>query len=104
RHESFAWDVLHQWMYWSQEYMEFLLKIVEPVCKPFQKPSAEMITAATTFHNEKRKLSPDIGEPAIRYAKYFNSYFGTGEYAKRFGMPEKVVTNALPWEFEKFSY
>lgn len=104
RHESFAWDVKYHSMYWSQEYMEFLLKEVELVCQPFHAPSAPLIEKAAYFHKEKRKVSPDICEPLLRYAKYFDSYFGEGEFQKRFGLPEKVVTNAAAWEWDKFSF
>lgn len=97
KHESFAWDVQHHWMYWSQEYMNFLLQEVEPACIPFRQPNAGLIKKAEYFHNEKKKINPNVGEPALRYAKYFDSYFGSGEYAKRFGVPDKIITNAVPW-------
>ena len=104
RHESFTWDVQYHWMYWSQEYMEFLLKEIEPVCKPTQTPNAELISKAAYFHNEKRKINPTIGEPSVRYAKYFDSYFGEGEFKKRFGLPAKIETNAASWQWENFSF
>lgn len=78
--------------------MEFLLKEIELICQPNQKPSDELIKRAEAFHTEKRKINPAVGEPALRYAKYFDSYFGEGEYSKRFGLPEKVETNAAPWQ------
>ena len=104
RHESFAWDVKYHWMYWSQEYMEFLLKEAEPVCKPAAKPGAELIAKAAYFHQEKKKINPAVLEPSLRYAKYFDSYFGKGEFEKRFGLPDPVTTNALPWQWELFSF
>ena len=104
RHESFAWDVQYHWLYWSQEYMEFLLKEVEPICMPNQTPAAVLITKATYFHQEKKKISPAVGEPSLRYAKYFDSYFGEGEFKKRFGPPQIVETNAALWQWENFSY
>lgn len=104
RHESFAWDVQYHWLYWSQEYMEFLLKEVEPVCRPHQLPPAGLIAKAEYFHKEKRKINPAVGEPALRYTKYFDSYFGEGECKKRFGLPAKVDTNAASWNWENFSH
>jgi hypothetical protein len=104
RHGSFAWDVHYHWMYWSQEYMEFLLSKVEPVCVPGAKPGADLIAKAENFHTEKRKINPAVLEPSLRYAKYFDSYFGKDEYEKRFGLPAKVVTNALPWKWESFTF
>ncbi len=102
RHETVAWDVQHHWMYWSQAYLEFLLKEVEPVCQPLGRPYAVLVEKATAFHTEKKKINPALGEPSRRYATYFDSYFGDGEYKKRFGLPEAVVTNAAPWQWEKF--
>ncbi|HWR33097.1 MAG TPA: hypothetical protein VN451_06210, partial [Chitinophagaceae bacterium] len=99
RHKSFAWDVENHWMYWSQEYMEFLLKKVEPICTPDAKPDTGLITEAENFHREKKKINPAVTEPSLRYAKYFDSYFGAGEYEKRFGMPANVETNAAPWKW-----
>lgn len=104
RHESFEWDVQYHMMYWSQEYMEFLLKVVEPVCVPGAKPEAGLIVKAENFHTEKKKINPVLMEPSLRYAKYFDSYFGEGEFAKRFGMPAKIETNAAPWKWESFSF
>lgn len=104
KHESFAWDVKHDWMYWSQEYMEFLLKEIEPLCQPGAVPTASLIDKASRFHSEKRKVSPALQGPALRYAAYFDKYFGAGEYAKRFGLPEKVETNAAAWNFETFNF
>ncbi len=98
RHESFAWDVQYHWMYWSQEYMEFLLNDIEPVCNPRHQPSKELMDKASYFHLEKRKINPNVLEPSILYAKYFDSYFGAGEFEKRFGLPAKIVTNAAPWK------
>jgi hypothetical protein len=83
--------------------MEFLLKEVEPVCKPLAKPEANLISKAEYFHKEKKKINPAVLEPSLRYAKYFDSYFGKGEFEKRFGLPEKVITNAAPWEWNSFS-
>jgi hypothetical protein len=104
RHPSFAWDIQYHWLYWSQEYMEFLLKEVEPVCKPYAIPPPELIRKAEYFQKEKKKINPAVGEPALRYAKYFDSYFGEGEYARRFGLPEKIITHAAAWDIENFSY
>ena len=104
RHESFGWDVTHDWMYWSQEYMEFLLNEIEPLCQPGVILSAGLIEKASGFHNEKRKINPALQGPAIRYAAYFDKYFGAGEYIRRFGMPEKAETNAAAWNFETFNF
>ncbi len=104
RHESFEWDVRHEWMYWSQEYMEFLLKKIEPLCHPGAVPAEGLIEQASRFHNDKRKVSPALQEPSLRYAAYFDRYFGAGEYARRFGLPEKAETNAAAWDFETFNF
>jgi len=102
RHASFAWDVRYHWLYWSQEYMEFLLKEVEPVCLPNHQPAEELIKKAANFHTDKRKINPATGEPTLRYARYFDSYFGEGQFRERFGLPEAVPTNAAPWQWENF--
>lgn len=98
RHETFAWDVQYHWMYWSQEYLEFLWGEVEPLCRPGQRPTEAMIAKAAAFHKEKRKINPALGEPSRRYAAYFDRYFGKGEFARRFGLPEPVETHAAPWD------
>ncbi|MBK8953282.1 MAG: hypothetical protein IPM85_14430 [Chitinophagaceae bacterium] len=103
RHSSFEWDVKNHHMYWSQGYIEFLLNEIEPLCLPRRQPLASLIEKAAAFHTGKRKVNPAVGEPARRYARYFNSYFGEGEYEKRFGWPEAVETNAAPWEWKNFS-
>ena len=97
RHPSFAWDVEHHWMYWSQEYVEFLVNEVMPVCIPFQQPSANLIAVAEKMHTENRKVNPEVHKPTLRFAAFFDSYFGKDEFVKRYGQPEKVVTNAAAW-------
>jgi len=97
-HESMKWDVEYDWMYWSQEYMEFLLNEIENICLPGRVLTGELIKKAEAFHQQKKKVNPRVGEPAARYARYFDSYFGDGEYKKRFGLPDQVETNAKPWK------
>lgn len=98
QHPSFGWDVEHHWMYWSQEYFEFLLTEVEPACIPFQQPSAAVIAKAEKMYNENRKANPDADKPTLRFAVFFDNYFGNGEFVKRYGLPEKVNSNAAPWK------
>jgi len=98
QHASFNWDVEHHWMYWSQEYATFLINEVEPACIPFKQPSATIIALAEKMHNENRKINPDIHKPSLRQAVFFDSYFGNGEFGKRYGEPAKVNSNAAPWK------
>jgi len=97
KHPSFAWDVEHHGMYWSQEYAEFLVNDVLPVCVPFQQPAANLIAVAEKMHTDKRKVNPDVHKPSLRFADFFDSYFGKGEFVKRYGQSEKVNSNAAAW-------
>ncbi|MFZ1304347.1 MAG: hypothetical protein WAR80_00825, partial [Ferruginibacter sp.] len=101
-HPSFAWDVEHHWMYWSQEYAEFLVNEVLPACIPFQQPAANLIAVAEKMHTDNRKINPNIHQPSLRYATFFNSYFGEGEFAKRYGETKKVISNAAAWASVNF--
>ncbi len=103
KHETFRWDVIHHHLWWSQEYVEFLLKEVEPICYPEAKPSSELISKAENFRNQNKIASPDSHKPALRYAKCFDSYFGSGEYEKRFGEVKPPNTKASAWNLEAFS-
>jgi len=96
-HPSFAWDAAHHWMYWSQEYVEFLVNEVLPVCIPFQQPGANLIAVAEMMHTDNRKINPNIDQPSVRYAVFFDSYFGKDEFVKRYGRAEKVKSNAAAW-------
>ena len=80
------------------------MREVEHVCISNQTPSAELVIIAEYFHNGKSKINPAVSEPSLRYAKYFDSYFGEGEFKRRFGPPEKVETNAAFWIWENFSF
>jgi hypothetical protein len=102
RHPSFAWDVEHHWMYWSQEYTEFLVNEVLPVCIPLQQPAANLIAVAEKMHTDNLKINPNIHQPSLRYATFFNSYFGEGEFVKRYGETEKVNSNAPAWNQVNF--
>ncbi len=102
RHPSFAWDVEHHWMYWSQEYAEFLVNEVLPACIPFQQPAANLIAVAEKMHTDNRKINPNIHQPSLRYASFFNIYFGEGEFAKRYGETKKVISNAAAWASVNF--
>lgn len=104
RHPSFAWDVKQHWLYWSQEYVEFLLQHIEPVCQPGNRLADETIAKAASFHMEKRKVNPMIGEPGRRVAACFDKYFGEGEYKRRFGVATNFETNAARWDYSKFSF
>jgi len=104
KHETFRWDVMHHHIWWSQEYVEFLLREVEPICKPFAQPDANLITKAETYRTEHKIASPDTDKPALRFSVYFNGYFGEGEYEKRYGLPAKQKTNAASWNLETFNY
>lgn len=101
-HPSFAWDVEQHWMYWSQEYAEFLVNEVLPVCIPFQQPAANLIAVAEKMHNNNRKINPNIHHSSLRYASFFNSYFGEGEFVKRYGETKKVNSNAAGWDTVNF--
>lgn len=96
-HPSFAWDAEHHWMYWSQEYAEFLVNEVLPVCIPFQQPVANLIAVAEKMHTDIRKINPNVHQPSLRYATFFNSYFGENEFVKRYGETKKVNSNAAAW-------
>ncbi len=97
-HPSFAWDAEYHWIYWSQEYVEFLVNEVLPVCIPFQQPAINLIEIAEKMHNDNRKINPNIHHPTLRYATFFNSYFREGEFVKRFGETKKVKSNAAAWK------
>jgi hypothetical protein len=101
-HPSFAWDVEQHWMYWSQEYAEFLVNEVLPVCMPFQQPAVNLIAVAEKMHTDNRKINPNIHQPSLRYARFFNSYFGEGEFVKRYGETKKVDSNAAAWTAANF--
>lgn len=96
-HPSFIWDVEQHWMYWSQEYADFLINKVLPVCIPFQQPAPSLITLAEKMHSEQLKVNPSVNKPSVRYAAFFDRYFGDGEFVKRFGQPEAIISNAAPW-------
>lgn len=101
-HASFAWDATHHSMYWSQEYAEFLVNEVLPICIPFQHPQASLIAVAEKMHTNNRKVNPCINKPSERYAAFFDHYFGEDEFVKRYGQPEKIKSNAAAWAHVNF--
>ncbi|MFZ1451884.1 MAG: hypothetical protein WAT20_04235, partial [Ferruginibacter sp.] len=81
---------------------EFLVNEVLPACIPFQQPAANLIAVAEKMHTDNRKINPNIHQPSLRYATFFNSYFGEGEFAKRYGETKKVISNAAAWASVNF--
>lgn len=101
--EGLAWQVKYNHFYWSQEMMEFLVKEIYPVCKPFQKPSGELIAKMEKLYKEKRWGNPELPLARKRAAACFDNYFGKGEYEKRFPLTNSYPeANAAPWNIEKF--
>ncbi len=84
-HASFKWDQQNHHLAFSDEYVSFLTGQVEPACRPFQQPVPALIEQATIMHRENKKINPNRTLPAQRYAAFFDSYFGKGEFAKRYG-------------------
>lgn len=90
RHASFSWDQEKCHLAFSDEYSQFLIEQVEPACQPFKQPSPALIEQAAIMHRQQRVVNPNRGLPAQRYAAFFDSYFGKGEFVKRYGLTDQT--------------
>jgi hypothetical protein len=103
KHEAMSWEVKYHYFYWSQEMMDLLVKEVYPVCLPFNKPSAELISKMEKIYKEKRFGNPELILARKRTEACFDGFFGKGEYERRFPFKDTYPPAiAAPWDFEKF--
>lgn len=104
KHPTFEWNVKQGYLGESQEKLEFLIEKVYPECLPFRDLSAENTSIRADLYKGNREINPAVTDPAIRWATYYDSRYGQGRYASKYGQIEKVSTNAKPWNWESFRY
>lgn len=104
KHETFLWDVKNNFLGDSQEFIEYLIEQVYPQCKPFNDLNSEAIELREKFYKESLESNPDIYLSTERFINFYDNKFGAGRYKSKFGEPERIKTNAKPWNLDNFKY
>jgi len=110
KHETFAWEVTHHHVTYSQVFTEFLIEKIYPHCSPFKHLPGEIIEERASFYKKDRnckdrELNPLLHLRAETFKTYYDRKFGEGRYLSKFGPVEKnEAAAAPPWNWETFKY
>jgi hypothetical protein len=107
KHETFLWEVKYNYLGYSQEFVEFLIKEVYPQCKPLQHLPSEIIEKRAMYsrHGSGKKdkeSNPQKTQPAQRLKTFYDKTFGEGRYEQKFGRIPEFPDGAAPWDIDKF--
>lgn len=102
-HETFAWEVEHHKLWYSQEYITFLKNEAYPHCQPGKKMPADLITKMEGIYKGKKLSNPNLHLVVEKSIEVHDNYFGKGSYAAEHGLPDKVPSNAAAWNLATFS-
>jgi hypothetical protein len=102
KHDVMKWLVQYNWFWYSQEMTEFLIKEVYPHCKPNQYLPKELIDKMDAMYKGDHSRNPELHKIGERCAVNFDSYFGVGEYNKRYPSTPTPPSKAAAWNWESF--
>ncbi len=102
KHPTFKWEVDNYLMGDSQEIVEFLIEKVYSTCIPLQDMPLELIPMRAELYKEQRERNPETDKYIQRYIQFYDETFGEGRYASKYGNPEKITSNAKPWDWSSF--
>ena len=103
KHPTFIYQIKNDFMWESQELFEFLIEKVYPICIPFQFMPQDLINQREAIYKEKREPNPEMLNPWKRFVSFYDGKFGEGRYVSKYGKPDAVVSNAKPWDKNKFN-
>jgi uncharacterized protein YdaT len=104
KHPSFEWQVRYKFIGDSQEFIEFLIEKIYPICIPLQDLPSDIIPIRSSFYKDKKEMNPDLDKTILPMVEYYNSVFGEGRWQSKYKMPEKLDSKAMPWNWETFKY
>jgi len=106
-HPTFLWSVNYDYIQYSQEFLEFLLHHIYPLCRPFQHLDSTTIEKRAAFHESgplkaDRETNPGITNPALRNQKLYDLKFGQDSFEKKYGIIPHCQSKAKPWDIQSF--
>ncbi len=103
-HESFFYKVKNKYIGESQEFIEFLIEKVYPLCNPANFLPSEIVSERDAFYKDKREINPEITEPSKQFRDFYDQKFGQGYYGSKYGEIKELEANAAPWDWGNFQY
>jgi hypothetical protein len=108
QHPTFLWSVKYDYIQYSQEFVEFLIKQIYPLCQPFQNLPEQLIEQRANFHvngqqKQDREVNPMLQEPLKRMQSFYDKKFGEGRFQQKYGAAESLVVYAQAWDLHSFS-
>jgi len=104
KHPTFEWQVRHKFIGESQEFTEFLIEKIYPVCIPLQDMPSELIPERSAMFKNNKEMNPDLDKTILPMVEYYNSVFGEGRWQSKYQMPEKSKSTAAAWNWGEFRY
>jgi hypothetical protein len=110
KHPTFAFEVEKNYLWISQELMEFLIEEVYPQCKPLNHLPKDIVQKRGQFNTYMRdpgdrEMNPDLHLPNWHLRDFYNKKFGAGRYESKFSVAEKNPNCfAKSWNWETFKY
>ncbi len=104
KHPTFEWDVRHYFYGSSQEFTDFLIEKIYPVCIPLQDLPQELIAPRAAIYQGNKEQNPEVHKVSEAFMAHYDSVFGEGRYLSKYSRPEKSTSTAAVWEWERFRY
>lgn len=104
KHPTFEWEVRYKFLNDSQEFIEFLIEKIYPVCIPLQDMPSELIPLRSAMFKDNKEMNPDLDKTILPMVEHYNSIFGEGRWQSKYPMPEKSKSTAAPWNWDSFKY
>lgn len=103
KHPSFKWEIEHYKFGYSQEFMTYLLQEILPQCQPHQDLPAEVVQKHEDKYQNNRIQNPELSKYHDNMADFYDSMFGEGRYASKYGPLPQNDSNAAVWNWSLFS-
>ena len=100
KHETFKWAVKHNYISYSQEYIEFLAEKILSQCVPFNNLSSDLITKKEKLYKDKKESNPLSHLPAKNLQVFYDNKFGEGRHESKFGPIVKNDSKAALWNID----
>ena len=104
KHPTYEWEVRYKYLGESQEFTEFLIEKIFPVCIPLQDLPSDLIPLRSAMFKNNKEMNPDLDKTILPMVEYYNSVFGEGRWQSKYQMPEKSKSTAAAWNWESFRY
>lgn len=109
KHPSFLWSVKYNYIEYSQEFVEFLVKHIYPECKPSTYLSTDLIEKRASFNTNSgratdREGNPESHFPPERIKEFYNQKFGSGRFESKYGVIAQSQSKAKAWDLHDFQY